>query len=402
MGIDDRDKTRSNLKIRLHKMLVDNFRVRTITFFLTLADSDFSNPAHLDSKVKASADFLRKAQQTIQAAGYEVQTTRIATTPFPNWIDEDLRYIHILDSMLARNNIEFCSVGPADTANEISICHDIIQSSSRFSCSANLRNNDVPTAVACAELVKSLATVRDGLGNFHFCVASDVKPGIPFFPAAKAGCSDSFAIGLENGALAHDLLLKCESIENITPVFRDGMNDVLQPLQEVCRSLSSRHKVPFVGIDTSLNPSLSTEEAGSVAAAIESLNEVSTFGSVGTLAAAAAITQSLQSLPDISNCGYSGLMLPVCEDRRLAELGNLNISSLLSISQVCGVGIDTVPVPGNVSVSQLKSLFLDVAAMAYRWDKPLSCRVFPVEGSEAGQITDFDSPYLVNAKVFNL
>lgn len=385
---------------RRRKMFVENFRVRTITFFLTLADNDFSNSAQLDSKVKASADFLRKAQQTIEAVGYQVQTTRIATTPFPNWIDEDLRHIHILDSMLAKHNIEFCSLGPADTPNEISLCHDIIQSSSRFSCSANLRNNDVPTAAACAELVKSLATVRDG--NFRFCVASDVKPGIPFFPAAKAGCSDSFAIGLENGALARDLLLKCESIENITPVFRDGMNDALKPLQEVCRSLSYEHKVPFVGIDTSLNPSLSTEETGSVAAAIESLNEVSTFGNVGTLAAAAAITQSLQSLPDIPNCGYSGLMLPVCEDRRLAELDDLNISNLLSISQVCGVGVDTVPVPGNVSVSQLKSLFLDVAAMAYRWDKPLSCRVFPVEGSEAGQMTEFDSPYLVNAKVFNL
>jgi uncharacterized protein len=45
---------------------------------------------------------------------------------------------------------------------------------------------------------------------------------------------------------------------------------------------------------------------------------------------------------------------------------------------------------------------LDVAAMADRWHKPLSCRVFPVVGGVAGEMTNFDSPYLVNAPIFRL
>jgi len=150
----------------------------------------------------------------------------------------------------------------------------------------------------------------------------------------------------------------------------------------------------FVGIDTSLNPSL--DEGGSVAKAIETLDEVESFGGPGTLSAVATITQSLQSLPNI--CGYSGLMLPLCEDQRLVELA-LPISQLLSISQVCGVGVDTVPVPGDCSETELACLLLDVAGLAHRWEKSLSCRVFPVPGKQAGDWTDFDSPYMVNAKI---
>lgn len=384
--------------------MTDNFRVRAITFFLPLTRNDFSTIESLDQQIASAATFLEQAQRSIEHEGFQVQTCRIATSPFPPWMDEDLHHLSMMDSALERHNIAFCSLGPADTPHQVkTICNAIIRKSSRFSCSANLNANDVVMAQECAELVLSLASVREGLGNFHFCVASAVPPEIPFYPAAKANPNNkSFAIGLENGALAHSLLLECGSIQNIPTIFRAGMQAALVPLHDVCKVISSQQGIVFAGIDTSLNPSLATNENGSVAAAIETLDEVSAFGNVGTLAAAAAITQAIQSLPGITNCGYSGLMLPVCEDRRLAALPDLNISNLLSISQVCGVGVDTVPVPGSVSGTTLQSLFLDVAAMAWRWNKPLSCRVFPVVGREAGQMTTFESPHLVNAPIFHL
>ncbi len=127
------------------------------------------------------------------------------------------------------------------------------------------------------------------------------------------------------------------------------------------------------------------------------------------MAAAAAIKTSLQSIPDVLTTGYCGLMLPVLEDRRLAELGmatspggGLTINRILCISSVCGVGVDTVPIPGNVPVERLSSLILDVAALAGRWNKPLSCRVLPVLGGVAGEMTTFDSPYMCNSRIFDL
>lgn len=193
-----------------------------------------------------------------------------------------------------------------------------------------------------------------------------------------------------------------------------------------------RTSFKYLGIDTSLNPSLDDDRKGSVAGAIEELVEIDTFGSAGTIAAAASITTALQSLPGIITVGYCGLMLPVCEDHRLAELaslssslsspamncntdggtttttstipttGPLRIADLLSISSVCGVGIDTVPLAGNVSKDRLTALILDVAGLAARWDKSLSCRVLPFAGKLPGDRTDFDSPYMINTNVFHL
>jgi uncharacterized protein (UPF0210 family) len=39
----------------------------------------------------------------------------------------------------------------------------------------------------------------------------------------------------------------------------------------------------------------------------------------------------------------------------------------------------------------------DVAALAVRWKKPLAARLQPVAGKKAGEKTEFDDPFLVNA-----
>lgn len=278
-------------------------------------------------------------------------------------------------------------------------------------------------ADACAQCIKTLsqttspAFMEDGLGNFRFAVAASCVPFIPYFPVAKASSNQegvAFAIGLENGRLAQRLLSQCHSIANISTMFGGGMQEALLPLQVLCESFqknvaSSNNKeqprpplVEFVGIDTSLNPSL--DDSGSIARALEMLEEVDVFGGLGSLAAASAITTTLQSIPGIKRTGYCGLMLPLCEDTRLAELSGqgLTIDKLLAISSVCGVGIDTVPLPGDCTVQQLKSVILDVAGLAHRWNKSLSCRVFPLMSKKAGDTTTFDFPHMVNAKVMSL
>jgi len=305
--------------------------------------------------------------------------------------------------------------------------------------------------------------VRDGLGNFRFCATACCKPCIPFFPGAKgpsltsSSSSEttattsattqnssldhsvvSFAIGLENGKLAQQLLSKTASIEQIATVFSDGMAQALLPIQKLCDTLpehapqqppkqptatttttttttstteitTNHHPTPshkFLGFDTSLNPSLDTNN-GSVAAALEQIPTLTTFGQRGTLAVAAELTRTLQSLPTrhgIRCVGYQGLMLPVCEDRRLVELvraGKLSTVHLLSVSGVCGVGLDTVPVAGDVGVEDLMGLVLDVAGLAFRWDKQLSCRLLICPGKGVGEETDFKSPYMCDCPILS-
>eukprot|EP00934_Nitzschia_sp_Nitz4_P000070 Nitzschia sp. Nitz4//scaffold3_size479765//473661//475094//NITZ4_000198-RA/size479765-processed-gene-1.281-mRNA-1//1//CDS//3329551052//70//frame0 len=447
--------------------------VRAITVFVNFQAKDFLvtwgnlfSDETAESKLEACASLLRDVERDLKSEGYTVQSLRIATNPFGEWMllskedyeqetnhavlddEEDswnkfdmlgnrkkkrarpdkLTRLDRVDQHLQLHQIEFCSVGPATNEEEARLCPDIVARSHRISCSSVVEAGDVASADCAADVILAIsklgerphaaAHVKGGVGNFRFCAASSCKHGIPFFPVAKGepglvvdGYTRppplQFAIGLENGSLARELLGSCKTVDNIRKEFGDAYSEVLKPLQKTCQKIARAQKVNFLGIDSSLNPSL--DESGSVAAALEQLQEVKVFGGAGTVGAAAEITKSLQSLPGIQLTGYCGLMLPLCEDARLAQLAALEadpskfrISDLLSISSVCGVGVDTVPVPGDCTKQELSALILDVAGIAGRWNKSLSCRVFPVPGKTAGQMTDFDSPFMVNSKVLSL
>ncbi len=125
------------------------------------------------------------------------------------------------------------------------------------------------------------------------------------------------------------------------------------------------------------------------------------IGSSGTLTVAAIVTRGLRAVP-VTQAGYSGLMLPVLEDSVLAQRwseGRLTMDALLSYSAVCGTGLDTIPLPGDVSTEQIARILGDVASLAFKWHKPLSARLLPAPGRKAGEMTELDDPFLVNAKI---
>jgi hypothetical protein len=72
---------------------------------------------------------------------------------------------------------------------------------------------------------------------------------------------------------------------------------------------------------------------------------------------------------------------------------------LLLYSTVCGTGLDTIPLPGDVTVDELAAILLDVATLSLVADKPLTARLMPIPGKEAGEMTDFDFPYFANGRV---
>jgi len=95
-------------------------------------------------------------------------------------------------------------------------------------------------------------------------------------------------------------------------------------------------------------------------------------------------------------------MLPVLEDsvlaRRAAE-GLFGVDSLLLYSAVCGLGLDTVPLPGDTTPDELGAIILDMAALAVKLDKPLTARLFPVPGKRAGDEVSWDFPYFSPSRV---
>jgi uncharacterized protein (UPF0210 family) len=416
---------------------MEDFKIRAVTSFLTLKPDDFqsrrrikkqkiesnlvehSETTPLEKKISKYATFLKQTEEALKDKGYEVQTLRIATNPFgeylhANHIEEQLSE---LNETLETFKIEFFSLGPATNATEVPLCPKIVSISHRLSCSADLSPDDFEMAKKAAECMQTISKldgaphVKNGLGNFQFCAAACCKPYTPFFPCARsqsysAAVQDEddvihFALGLENGKLAKKLLGETKSIDKISTTFKMGMADALTPVSKICENIAKESKgtIQFEGIDTSLNPSL--DLSGSVAAAIEQIDVVKKFGGRGSVAAAAEITKALKSLPGIKNAGYSGLMLPVCEDRRLAEL-ELDTTRLLGISSVCGVGLDTIPVSGSASVAGLMGLILDVSSLAFRYEKSLSCRLLLCPGLKGGDKATFNSPYLCDSKIFDV
>jgi uncharacterized protein (UPF0210 family) len=136
----------------------------------------------------------------------------------------------------------------------------------------------------------------------------------------------------------------------------------------------------------------------SIGAAIEKFTG-HRLGSSGTITAARLITEAVKSVR-VKQVGYSGLMLPVMEDRRIAQRwseGALSLDALLAYSAVCATGLDTVPLPGDVTEEQIARIFGDVASLAHKWKKPLAARLQPAKGKRAGERTEFSDPYLENA-----
>jgi uncharacterized protein len=235
------------------------------------------------------------------------------------------------------------------------------------------------------------------LANFNFAALAMVPPGTPFFPAAyTAGSGHEFAIGLQSADVVAAALATTHDPAVAEQAIVDKLGIHAKNIEETGREIAQQTGWKYSGIDLSPAP-LKRESIG---AAIEAFNGA-WLGSSGTLSTAALITRAIKSI-QVQQAGYSGLMLPIMEDsviaRRWSE-GSLTIDSLLSYSAVCGTGLDVVPLPGRVSHDQLVRIIGDVASLAVKWHKPLSARLLPIAGKDAGDRTSYDNPRLVNVMI---
>lgn len=395
------------------------FRIRTITAGVRLGS------AVDHDAMQEALDFLVTAREVL-SSDYEVQTVRIATLPLsryvPEWrSDQAIDAIAALDRMAAEADVMF-SVGPVltgdyreegfgDWAAEL-ISATTNTSFSCFIASENGRHDG--TIRASAEAIAAIARASPGgEGNFRFCATAFCPPGTPFFPAAWHSGAPAFSIGLESPNL---LLAALREVSDDTAgenaggnagadkIDRDRarkamiarLNAALAPIDGICQGIAAETDRRYLGIDTSPAPGLDA----SIGEVIETLSGAP-FGSPATLSACSTITDVLQGL-DTRTFGYSGLMLPVLEDHVLAERASerrYGLQDLLLYSSVCGTGLDVVPLPGDVSVDALEAIIGDVAALALRYRKPLSARLFPIPGKAARDMVQFENPFLTSCRV---
>jgi uncharacterized protein (UPF0210 family) len=248
---------------------------------------------------------------------------------------------------------------------------------------------------AAARVIKQLAAESPkGIANFNFAATALVPPHSPFYPSSyQAGEQTRFEIGLQSANVVADAFASVDSHGEAREALTTALGQHARRIESLAREVERETGWVYAGLDLSPAPAGDV----SIGRAVESLSGAK-FGAPGTLSVAAVVTDALRAIP-VKQAGYSGFMIPVMEDTVLARRwseGTLTLHGLLSYSSVCAAGLDTVPLPGDVTVEQLESIIGDVASLAVKLRKPLSVRLMPVPGKKAGERTEFDSPFIVN------
>lgn len=83
------------------------FRIRTVTAFISISPNDLDVVDVLKNKIQKCSELLNEMERSLIGKGYELQTKRIATNPFDEWLtDTDIsmdkvkHHLQLLDSIL--------------------------------------------------------------------------------------------------------------------------------------------------------------------------------------------------------------------------------------------------------------------------------------------------------------
>ncbi len=354
--------------------------------------------------------FSNHARKLFEDEGFEVQSLRLATPPFGQFVAPvDLPEAAKSYAVEAHGDgFEYISLGPAGSdPAEWAAIPNALMSSGRIFLSGLLTTPegelDLANAARCAETMVELSKQElHGFGNLRFCALANVPACTPFFPAAYAQRErPAFALALQAADLALGCFEKAKSLQQAQQCLVDAVNANAARLEAVASKMEKIYGYEFKGLDFTLAPH--PDQGVSIASALEALG-MPTFGPHGSLFASAFLTSILQQA-QFRKTGFNSLMLPVLEDSTLAlraAEGNLSVTELLMFSAVCGAGLDVIPLPGSTTAEEITPILLDLGALALRLNKPLTARLMPIPGKKAGDPTTFNFSYFANSRVMPL
>jgi uncharacterized protein len=376
-------------------------KIRAITAFIIL------DRAQYQQQIADAMTMLKRARTTFESRDFEVESIRISTQPFSEYVkgltpEQALAFFKDYDALATKEKFA-ASIGPAmlnatDPLAQADLLADILKDTKSINASLVVADESgVRWAAvgAAARVMKRLEETEHSQANFKFAAIALVPPLTPFYPGSyHTGFGHQFAIALESANTVAAAFQGAPDLATARQRLTDRLASEAFAVQAQAARIDQDTGWAYMGIDLSPAPLKDV----SIGAALETLTS-QPVGASGTLTAAATVTGAIKDI-QVKQTGYSGLMLPILEDSRLAQRwseGRLSLDALLSYSAVCGTGLDTVPLPGDVSEQQLELIIGDMASLAVKWHKPLSARLLPVSGKNAGDKTEFDDPYLDNA-----
>src|SRR6202047_4746173 len=237
-------------------------KVRTITAFIRLDTTQYKQ------QVADAVKILRNAKARFELAGYEVQTIRISTQPFPEYTrgmskQAILAFFHDLDN-LAKQEGFIAGIGPA----LISEKDDIAQAQllSEILCLTNNLHGSVVVAGddgvhwkavrAAADVIKYLEDHTDhSLGNFRFAAIAGVPAYTPFYPASyHQGLGHQFALALESANVVAAVMAVQRDPEASRQALIAELEMHARAVEDIASKIDQETGWAYVGLDLSPAP----------------------------------------------------------------------------------------------------------------------------------------------------
>ena len=188
-------------------------KIRAITAFVRIDSTQYRQ------QLEEAVTVLRQAKTAFERSGYEVQTIRITTQAFTQYLGsrsagEALDFFKRLDDLSKRESF-MLNLGPltlADSSDAAKVeLLSRVLAQTRANASLVVADEDGVSWGAIRSAGQVIKYVEEhspnGTNNFDFAAVAMVPPSVPFFPASNHyGAGHEFSVGWEAGAFVGDVL----------------------------------------------------------------------------------------------------------------------------------------------------------------------------------------------------
>lgn len=416
----------------------EHLDVRAVTLGISLFDCvshDLSVFKHkIREKIVTRAENLVSVCNTIgEKYGIEVVNKRISTSPIalvgaPFNADQMVEIAICLNDIAKEVDIDFLGgfsalvekgIATGDRAL-IDALPRALAETQRICASVNVATTrsgiNMDAVLDMAKVIKKAAELTakdDGLACAKLCVFANIPQDMPFMAGAYLGVGVADSVinvgvsgpGVVKKAIERAIEAKPDiSLGRIAEVIKTTACKVTRVGELIGREVADNLGTKFGVVDLSLAP---TPTVGDSIGEIFQTLGLTSIGVPGSTAALAMLNDAVKKGGAFASShvgGLSGAFIPVSEDLNIAEAaekGYLTIEKLEAMTCVCSVGLDMVPVPGDISEETLAGIIADEMAIGMINNKTTATRIIPVPGKKAGESVFFGG-LLGAAKIMNV
>ena len=237
-------------------------KVRAITAFIDV------DPQGYTQQIEDTVKFLNVARDQYRAAGWDVETIRIVTQPFPQYTkglthDAALAMLRGIDALGAK--LAFTpSIGPAmwndsDSTAAVDLLIDFLSQPGRTNASLitaaedGIHWNAIRQAARLIDTVSRLSV--HGQGNMNFAAIAMLKPYGPFYPGAyHPGGSRAFSIGVEGASVVAEVFAQEHDPVAAEKKLAEALTAQLGEVEKIATQVASGTGWTYAGTDPTPAP----------------------------------------------------------------------------------------------------------------------------------------------------